>query len=39
MTWQEQLAEWAVWLDNHLDDPELIAGCARVGRRLAEGLK
>ena len=33
--WSDQLADWQAWLDNHLDDPALIAGCHRIGRRLA----
>jgi hypothetical protein len=34
--WEQQLSEWSDWLDQHLDDPALIAGCHRIGKRLAE---
>ena len=36
MTWEEQLDEWRAWLDEHQNDPEVIAGWARVGRLLAK---
>lgn len=29
------LETWQAWLDQHRDDPELIAGCARLGKILA----
>lgn len=31
------LQTWRAWLEEHLDDPELIAGCERLGRILAAG--
>ena len=31
------LTEWRRWFQQHRDDPELIAGCARLGRVLAGG--
>lgn len=37
MTWPEQLAGWSEWLDQHQDDPEVIAAAARIGRHLAGG--
>ena len=36
MNWQAQLEAWSRWLDQHQDDPALIAGCHRIGRRMAE---
>ena len=35
--WQEQLDAWGDWLDQHGDDPALLAACQRIGRLLAEG--
>ena len=34
-TWDEQLTAWSQWLDQHADDPAVIAGAARIGRLLA----
>lgn len=31
---ENQLAEYARWLAEHRDDPQLVAGCARLGRLL-----
>lgn len=32
--WAEQLAQWQTWLDEHYDDPTVIAACTRLARRL-----
>lgn len=31
------LTQWRDWLQHHRDDPEVIAGCARLGKTLAGG--
>jgi len=36
-TWDEQLTAWSQWLDQHADDPALIAACQRIGKTLAGG--
>lgn len=38
MTWEQQLEAWSQWLDQHADDPAVIAGCHRIGKRLAEAV-
>lgn len=35
MSWDEQLDQWGTWLDDHRNDPAVIAGAARIGRLLA----
>lgn len=35
-TWEQQLAQWSRWLDRNLDDPALIAGCHRIGKKIAK---
>ena len=32
--WSAQLAAWSQWLDDHRDDPALIAGAHRLGKRM-----
>lgn len=37
--WKMQLADWQTWLDEHGNDPALVAACHRLGRRLSEAVK